>query len=250
MVPYQPDCGWEKTVANPIEPRADQNIDQYINGMSQWKCERWISIGHRINSGLWWCSEVSERVLIWKCTWIFTVGFFMWTFLLSRQSDVEIISEFILNQVVPLQVQVIKIAYKLFNLVGFQSDLRSIKLLKLCFGTLVHIHDTSDLRPAPVPNESVHHVMLLMRICSNIAVLNKEFSGFIIYAWFKSQDRSMASFFNHFIELLTTNGFSAKEIFWFIGNLLKDQTSDDSTIKYLENDDFFKKLHTNHSNWK
>lgn len=164
-----------------------------------------------------------------------------------RQSDIEILSKFLLDQAVPLSPRITKIAYKFLNLLGFQSndDDGMQRLLKLCIDTLIHIHDTSNSSTTPDLSESIQHVVLLMRMCSNIVALNQIFGDFIIKTWFQSQNRSMASFLNHFIELLTVNGFSLTEIYWFVGNLLKCRTNE-STIKYLEHDDFLKKLNTNY----
>lgn len=162
----------------------------------------------------------------------------------SRQSDIEIISKFILDQTVPLKPRVTRIAYKLLNLLGFQSNDSDgmHRLTKLCFETLIDIHDTPDHPSASDSNESVQHVILLMRICSNIVVQNPNFSDFIINCWFETQNRSMGSFLNDFIELVTAaDGFSVSEIYWFIGNLLKCHTNE-STMKYLEFDNFFTKL--------
>lgn len=170
-----------------------------------------------------------------------------------RQSDIEILSKFILDHEVPLNLRITKIAYKLLNLLDFQSndDDGMQRLLKFCFDTLNHIHDTSNSSTnTPDSNESIQHVILLMRICSNIVARNQILGGFIIANWFQSQNRSMTSFFNHFIDLLlTTNGSSVPEIYWFIGNLLKCPTNE-STIKYLEREDFLKKLNTNYLSWK
>lgn len=185
--------------------------------------------------------------------WFYHCFFLMWNVLICRQLDIEILSKFILSEAVPLNLRVTKIAYKLLNLLGFQSNANDDgmqNLLKLCFDTLIHIYSTCNLVSAHDSNESTQLVILLLRICSNIVALHAVFGEFIILNWFQSQNRSMSSFFNHFIQLLTTNGLSVDEIFWFIGNLLKGQTNSESTAKYLECDDFFKKLHTNRSNWK
>lgn len=154
---------------------------------------------------------------------------------------------FILNQAAPWNPRITRIAYKLLNLLEFQSiddDNGTQRLIKLCFDTLIHIHDTAT-SSAPDSSQFIEHVILLMRICSNIVALHYTHGDYIIHNWFQFQNRSISSFFNHFIELLTANGFSVNEIYWFIGNLLKCATNE-STIKYLECDHFFAKLNTNH----
>lgn len=169
-----------------------------------------------------------------------------------RQSDIEILSKFLLDCEVPLNLRITKIAYKLLNLLEFQSnDFDGMqKLLKLCFDTLIHIHDNcvvDDSTDAPDSDESIQHAVFLMRICSNVVARNPMVGDFIVTNWFQSKNRSMTSFFNHFVELLIAKGFSVAEIYWFIGNLLKCSTNE-STIKYLECDDFLNNLNTNHLN--
>lgn len=170
----------------------------------------------------------------------------MSTFIFNfRQSDIEILSKFLLDHEVPLELRITKIAYKFLNLLEFQSndDDGIQRLLKQCFDTLIHIHDKS-IASANTPDldESIQHVILMMRICSNIVARYQAFGDFIITNWFQYGNRSMASFFNHFIELLLgANDFSVAEIYWFIGNLLKSSTNE-STIKYLECDDFLNKI--------
>lgn len=168
----------------------------------------------------------------------------------SRPSDIEILSKFILNQVAPLNLRVTKIAYKLLNLLRFQAndnDDGLQRVVKLCFDTMIHMHDTLNLLSASDSNESAQHVIVLMRICSNSVAVDPLVGDFIIFNWFQSQNRSMASFFNHFIEQISLNGCSAVEILWFIGNLLRSQVNNESTKKYLECDDFFKKFNSNNS---
>lgn len=143
--------------------------------------------------------------------------------------------------------RVTKIAYKLLNLLLFQvndNDDGLQRVLKLCFETLMHIHNTPTSFSASHSNESVQHVLLLMRISSNIVAVNQSLGDFIIFNWFQLQNRSMASFFNHFIEQITLNDCSVAEIYWLIGNLLKTQINNESTKQYLECDDFFNKINT------
>lgn len=159
----------------------------------------------------------------------------------ERSSDIETLSKWILSQTVPLDPRITKIVYKLLNLLGFQSkDAIGVQqLVHLCFDTLIHVHENFSMMSDP--NENLHQVILLMRICSNIVALENSFSCYIIERWFCSQNRSMVTFFNQFIERFVANGLSVDEIYWFIGNLMKCDTND-LTMKFLEYDEFFVKL--------
>lgn len=114
------------------------------------------------------------------------------------------------------------------------------KLVHIIFDTLIHVHD-STLSSAGNLTELLHRVALLIRICANIVAVEGSVADYIIETWFRPQNRSIASFFNHFIELFITNSMSIEEIYWFIGNLLKCQLSAPS-LKYLEMDSFFTKI--------
>lgn len=145
-----------------------------------------------------------------------------------------------------MNLQITKIAYKLLNLLEFQSngdddDDGMRRLLTLCFDTLIYIHGTLNASSDPKPDliESIQNGILLMRICSNIVALNQKLGDFVITNWFQFQSRSMALFFNYFDELFKANGFSVAEIHWFIGNLLECPMNE-STAKYLECEEFFK----------
>lgn len=169
------------------------------------------------------------------------------SYLSTSPSDIETLSKWILNQPIPLDPRITKIVYKLLNLLGFQSNdaIGIQQLVHLCFDTLIHVHDNPSSTPGS--NESLHQVILLMRICSNIVALENSFGGYIIDHWFCSQNRSMASFFNHFIEQFSSNGLSVEEIYWFTGNLMKCQINESST-KFVEYDEFFVKLNMNSLN--
>lgn len=139
-----------------------------------------------------------------------------------------------------------KIIYKLLNLLNFQSNdaIGVQKLIHFCFDTLIHLHDQPS--SLSISNESLHQAVLLMRISSNIVALENSFGGYIIEHWFQSQHRSMATFFNYFIDLLSTNSLSVDEIYWFISNLMKCQMNE-SITKFLECDELLVKLKMNTS---
>lgn len=80
-----------------------------------------------------------------------------------------------------------------------------------------------------------------MRICSNLVALENSFADLIIENWFDSKNRSIALFFNHFIDQFTASSLHVEEIYWFIGNLLKSQVAETSW-KYIEKDEFFDKI--------
>lgn len=72
-----------------------------------------------------------------------------------------------------------------------------------------------------------------MRISSNIVALGGSFGDYIVDSWFRSQNRSLASFFNRFIDLFSAHGLLIDEINWFIGNLMKCQLNE-LNRQYLE----------------
>lgn len=116
------------------------------------------------------------------------------------------------------------------------------KLLNICFKTLIHLHDTTSSNPpAPDFSEFFHQVILLMRICSNIVTLENSYVDYIIDNWFRAPSRSLATFFNYFIEQMAAANLSIEETYWFIGKLMKCQLSETS-LKYIEIDDFFVKI--------
>lgn len=137
-----------------------------------------------------------------------------------------------------------KIVYKLLNLLEFKSNdaIGMQKLLHICFETLIHLYDATSSSPtAPESSEYLHQVILLMRICSNILTLENSYADYIIDNWFKTQSRSLVTFFNHFIVQMAAAKLSTEEIYWFIGNLMKCQLSETS-LKYIEIDEFFAKI--------
>lgn len=177
---------------------------------------------------------------------IYRFHIFNSTYFSNRPSDIETLSKWILNQTAPLDSRLTKIIYKLLNLLNFQSnDAISVqKLVHFCFDTLIYLYNQPS--SLPVSNQSLHQVVLLTRICSNFVALENSFGGYIIEHWFQSQNRSIATFFNHFIDQLSANSLSVDEIYWFIGNLMKCQINE-SITKFLECDEFFLKLKMNTS---
>lgn len=132
-----------------------------------------------------------------------------------------------------------KIVYKLLGLVSYQSNdaIAVQKLAHICFETLIYLHD-STLAVSVESIEFLHHIVLLMRICSNIVALENSFTNYIIETWFAAQSRSLLSFFNRLIELFTIHNLAIDEIYWFIGNLMKCQLSE-ASLKHIEMSAFF-----------
>ncbi|XP_055295482.1 uncharacterized protein LOC129565094 [Sitodiplosis mosellana] len=163
-----------------------------------------------------------------------------------RPSDIETLcAKWILHQEAPLDLGKTKIVYKLLNLLEFKSNdaIEMDKLVYICFGTLLNLYDVTSSSP-PAPSESrefLHQVVLLMRICSNLVALENSYADYIIDNWFRTQSRSLATFFNYFIKQMAATNLSIEEIYWFIGNLMKCQLSD-TTLKYVETDEFFAKI--------
>lgn len=143
----------------------------------------------------------------------------------------------------PLSLPIAKIVYKLLNLLDFKSNdaLGMQKLFLLCFETLIYLHDNTSASSSLDQVDSLQNVIILMRICSNLVVLENSFADLIIENWFDSENRSIALFFNHFIDQFTASGLHIEEIYWFIGNLLKLQVAQNSW-KYIEKDEFFDKI--------
>lgn len=159
----------------------------------------------------------------------------------------EALSKWILSQPVPLDLGATRIVYKLLNLLQFQSNdaVGLQKLAQMCFDTIIYLNDNtfqSISSDSVEPNEPLHQAMILLRICSNIVALEGAFGDHIIDNWFRSQNRSLASFFNRFIDLHAENGLSVEEIYWFVGNLMKCQIRNH---QYLEADEFIVKLKFN-----
>lgn len=172
-------------------------------------------------------------------------GFLINCFLIDcRSSDIETLSSWILSHSAPLDAGVIRIVYKLLNLLNYQSnDVDGVKkLVQIFFDTLIHLQNQFK-SSTPESSEFLHQVVLLMRICSNVVALESSFGEIIIENWFKSQNRSLALFFNYFIELFAKCSLSPTEIYWFIGNLMKCPLSE-STQTFVELDDFFNKINT------
>lgn len=146
-----------------------------------------------------------------------------------------------MNQAAPLDLGLTRIVYKFLNLLEFKSNnaIGMQKLVQICFETLIHLHD--NISSAPPSPEFFYHVILCMRICSNIVAVETSVADYIIENWFRMQSRSLVVFFNHFIELIATTNLSTEEIYWFIGNLMKCQLSD-ASLKYLETDEFFARI--------
>ncbi|XP_031623357.1 uncharacterized protein LOC116340809 [Contarinia nasturtii] len=162
-----------------------------------------------------------------------------------KLSDVETLSKWILSQTAPLDPSITKIIYKLLDLLQFQSKdvIGMQKLVFICFETLIHLYNgsaTSSLQSTR-SSEHLHQVVLHMRILSNIVALENSFADLIIETWFVNQSRSLASFYNHFIDLFSAHSVSIEEIYWFIGNLMKCQLGEVS-LKYLETDQFFAQI--------
>lgn len=156
----------------------------------------------------------------------------------------ETLSKWILSQEAPLDLGMTKIVYKLLNLLEFKAidAVGMQKLFHNCFETLIHLYDTmSSSPPAADSSDFLHHAILLMRICSNLVTLESSYADYIIDNWFRTQSRSLATFFNYFIEQISAVNLSIKEIYWFIGNLMKSQLSETS-LKYIEIDDFLAKI--------
>lgn len=149
-------------------------------------------------------------------------------------SDIETLSNWILSQSVPLDASITRIVYKFLNLLKFQSSdaIGMQKLVYICFETLIHLYN-SNVDPSPESSDYFHQAVLHMRILSNIVALENRFADCIIENWFVNQPRSMASFFNHFIDLFSACSISIDEIYWFIGNLMKCQLNEIS-LKYIE----------------
>lgn len=161
----------------------------------------------------------------------------------TRPSDIDTLSNWILSQKAPLDTGITRIVYKLLNLLKFQSnDANEVqKLVHICFDTLIYVFDQTSSLPSE-SSELHHQAVLLMRICSNFVAMDSSFGNYIIENWFvKSQNRSLALFFNHFIALFVANSISINEIYWFIGNLMKCQHNE-QTLKYFESDEFFVKI--------
>lgn len=134
-----------------------------------------------------------------------------------------------------------KIVYKLLNLLEFKSNdaIGMQKLGHIAFETLIYLHNITSTSTSPQESvESLHQVVLLMRICSNLVAVEPSYADYIIENWFRTKSRSLAAFFNHFIEQIAAVNLSMEEIYWFIGNLMKCKLSG-STLEYLESDAFF-----------
>lgn len=135
----------------------------------------------------------------------------------------------------------LKIVYKLLNLLNFQSNdtIGVQKLVHFCFDTAIYIE--RKLPSVTDPTEFLHSMVLIMRISSNIIALENSFGDYIIEQWFLSQNRSIAAFFNNFIDFFVVNSLSVDEIYWFIGNIIRCPMNETVT-QFLEDDEFMVKL--------
>lgn len=158
-----------------------------------------------------------------------------------RSTDAESLSAWILAQTLPLSHEITFIAYKLLNLLDYQSYDADVlrKLFVNSFNSLLHHVDASGT--VQQSDKIVHQCIILLRICSNIIVRHSEYGDFLIGNWFGASNRSISLFFNAFSDMVKLFGMSPQEICWFIGNLMNCPLNE-ANMAYLENDGMFSKL--------
>lgn len=156
-----------------------------------------------------------------------------------RSSDLEKLSQWILQQGAPLDADLSRIIYRFLDKLEFKSNdsQATQKLLTNCFDTLVLLSEGSD--------SDIRHIISLIRICSNIIATQKTLGDFIVRNWFILREKTISTFFNSIIRIVKgKENLSVNEVYWFINNILSSQLSDD-TSKFINLDPLIANIQLN-----
>lgn len=138
-----------------------------------------------------------------------------------RSSDLETLSQWILQQSTPLDTQLTPIIYRFLDKLEFKcNDFHATQtLLTNCFDTLFQLSESSESDP--------RHIISLIRICSNIIATEKSLGDFIIRNWFILREKLISTFFNSIVRIVKgMDNLSVNEIYWFINNIITSPLSD------------------------
>lgn len=147
-----------------------------------------------------------------------------------RSSDMETLSQWIQQQGAPLDPESTPIIYRFLDKLEFKSnDSHAMqKLLTNCFDTLVLLSEGSE--------SDSRHIILLVRICSNIIATEKSLGDFIVRKWFLLREKTISTFFDSIIRIVKgKENLSANEVYWFINNIISAPLSD-GTSKLIDLD--------------
>lgn len=145
-----------------------------------------------------------------------------------RSSDLEKLSQWILQQSAPLDAELTPIIYRFLDKLEFKSNdsQATQKLLTNCIDTLVLLSEGSE--------SDSRHIISLIRICSNIIATEKSLGDFIVRNCFILREKSISTFFNSIIRIVKGKGnLSVNEVHWFINNVISSSLSND-TSKFID----------------
>lgn len=156
-----------------------------------------------------------------------------------RSSDLEKLSQWILQQGAPLDPELTPIIYRFLDKLEFicNDSQATQKLLTSCFDTLVLMSEGSE-------NDS-RHIISLIRICSNIIATEKSLGDFIVRNWFNLRENSISTFFNSIIRIVKgKENLSVNEVYWFINNIISSPLSGDAS-KFIDLDPLIANIELN-----